>query len=153
MTDETSTAISVPAYDDFEQNLRSIEQYVDRPIDSLSLKELVSEADRAIGLAGLLGKTKLRVAVYLGRIFNEAKEKLREEVGHGDWVQWYQSNIQGLALRTAEEYMRLARFEADGELDLENAETANTTISGALKQFSKTRKKQQSTTGGGNGVE
>jgi hypothetical protein len=76
----------------------------------LSDKDKIADLDR-IALAGIKRGRKANIEV--GRAFIEIKRILKCTVGHGEWERHFSEKFapRGISLRTAQEWMALARKE------------------------------------------
>jgi len=139
LTENTQPAPTVPrsdASDESNVTLADLEHFRVRLVDGLSLEELAEEANRTISALDFLERMTLPRAVYAGQVLNAAKKR----AGYGQWLKWFDTHIWGCSLRKAEVYMALANGEAEGKLDLKNAESANFTIYGAHERLKQQKK-------------
>ena len=69
----------------------------------------------AKALAGIERGRKVNIEV--GHIFREIKAEIRRALGHGHWRQHFKDTFvpRGISLRTAQEWMRMARKEKNAE--------------------------------------
>lgn len=94
-------------------------------VDGLALPELATLANEAHARANEAGRSMVTHAIEAGDALTQAKQ----QVSHGDWRPWLEANFDG-SERTAQDYMRIARSNAQSSAGLINGES---TILGALK--------------------
>jgi hypothetical protein len=78
-------------------------------------------------------------AMACGDSLIEAKAKVKEKVGHGNWLPWLRENCPVISERTVRLYMQLARNRAT--IEAKSATVADLRLSGSLKLLSPPREK------------
>jgi Protein of unknown function (DUF3102) len=72
----------------------------------ITLKSLAAKANRAHRQTEQALRTALKHAVAAGKALAQAKQRL----AHGKWLLWLKRNCPDIGERTAQRYMRVARY-------------------------------------------
>ena len=83
-----------------------------RSVDVGRLKTLAEKANRAHSQAQRAERQAVEHAVEAGRLLL----KVKEEVGHGNFIKWIEENFEG-SERVARKYMRLAKAADQNRID------------------------------------
>lgn len=74
------------------------------------IKDLFAEAEARKLAVGEACNSFAEVAVALGQKLQAAKDTLKEAEGHGNWLTWLATNVPEISERSAQKYMKAARF-------------------------------------------
>ena len=87
--------------------IEAIELKLKQYADELNQLQTDIESNKALSIKH--GKLTLQFALKAGAILRGAKKI----IPHGDWEKWVKTNVKGIEIRTAQNYMKLAEMAAE----------------------------------------
>lgn len=86
-----------------ETEIQQLKQYAEE------LNQLQTDIESNDALSIKHGKAALELALKAGGVLIEAKKLVK----HNDWEKWLSENVKGISIRTAQNYMKLAKKAAE----------------------------------------